>query len=293
MLKIVRYEDFLNESVTEFKMGDSGPEVRDLQNDLRKLGFKLGDFKTDGKFGPETLATALAAEGQIDAIHGLNVGPIPKRTVPAAVVKKIEGASTNSEISHKVSENLEKIRRQLEREGLAFKERLVRLPDIKTFLPRLKEVAKEIRVPRNWLLTVMFKESRINPFAVNKTSGASGLIQWAVNTAEGLGHSIERVRQMSATQQLDLVQKYLAGRRYKSLYDLYLQVFYPAAVNKKNSFVIGSERSEDWAKTIANQNPAIAQGKEKITVGMFKKYVLQNIDQENLSVIQKSLHQTI
>jgi hypothetical protein len=113
------------------------------------------------------------------------------------------------------------------------------------FDKKLEQVAKNLQVSKKDLIAIMNHESGLNPAAVNPSSGATGLIQFMPATARGLGTSTEALRKMSATQQLDYVEKYYKNikGKAKDVGDLYMYTFLPAAVGKPNNFVIGSKGS--------------------------------------------------
>ena len=79
-----------------------------------------------------------------------------------------------------------------------------------------------------------------SPTIQNPRSSATGLIQFMPSTAKSLGTSISALMQMTAVQQLDVVQKYLAPfkGRMRSLSDVYMTILFPAAVGKPDSFVL-------------------------------------------------------
>ncbi|GGI87268.1 transglycosylase SLT domain-containing protein [Deinococcus wulumuqiensis] len=92
----------------------------------------------------------------------------------------------------------------------------------------LTGVAERLGIDPQALLAVAFKESALNPAAVNKASGASGLIQFLPSTARGLGTTAEAVRRMSPTEQAPYIERYLreAGvRPGASLEQVYAAVF--------------------------------------------------------------------
>jgi hypothetical protein len=113
------------------------------------------------------------------------------------------------------------------------------------FDKKLEQVAKNLQVSKKDLIAIMNHESGLNPAAVNPSSGATGLIQFMPATARGLGTSTAALRKMSATQQLDYVEKYYKNikGKAKDVGDLYMYTFLPAAVGKPNNFVIGSKGS--------------------------------------------------
>ena len=90
----------------------------------------------------------------------------------------------------------------------------------------------------------MKMESRVDPSAVNKQSGATGLIQFMPDTARSLGTSVEALRTMSAVEQLDYVYKYFKMVGVKpgmDLGDLYMAVFMPKFVGYPDDFVLGKQ----------------------------------------------------
>ena len=114
-----------------------------------------------------------------------------------------------------------------------------------------------------------------NPFAVNSASGATGLIQFMPKTASRLdggpgttAHGVEVLKEWldeskkDPCYQLQWVEAYFktsrAADRLASLqaYQLYLVIFYPAAIDKDLGFIVGSEVSPDRAILISKQNPA-------------------------------------
>lgn len=118
-------------------------------------------------------------------------------------------------------------------------------PDKDAFLAKVQVICADLGIDPNWLMLVMFKESRINPRAYNKSSGATGLIQFLPSTARGLGTTVQALAQMSGVEQLDWVKKYMWPYRskYKSYVDVYLAVFYPKAIGKGDLYVIASRGS--------------------------------------------------
>ena len=83
----------------------------------------------------------------------------------------------------------------------------------------------------------MNSESGINPKAVNKHTNATGLIQFMPKTVEYLGTSTEELKNISAVEQLDYVEKYLSMMKKSAGFkpndklsgaDLYALIFLPA-----------------------------------------------------------------
>ena len=107
----------------------------------------------------------------------------------------------------------------------------------KAFLDKVKEIARRLNCNYKDLLGVMNSESSLNPQAVNKSSGATGLIQFMPSTAKALGTSTEALKKMSAVAQLDYVEKYLQQAKRNAGFgqmqpisggQLYALIFLPA-----------------------------------------------------------------
>lgn len=71
-------------------------------------------------------------------------------------------------------------------------------------------------------------------------TGNCGLIQFIERTAQYIGTSTSALKKMSAVEQLDYVQRYLApySPRIRSLEDMYLSILWPAAVGKPLDLVL-------------------------------------------------------
>jgi hypothetical protein len=149
------------------------------------------------------------------------------------------------------------------------------------FLQKLEQVAKNIGANVEDLKAVMNAESGLDPAAVNPDGGASGLIQFMPQTAIALGTTVEKIRTMTAVQQLDLVENFYrnAGKNAtSSVYGLYAFTFLPAMVKQlsNDSFIL--EFKGLPATLISSKNPGIARAAGKspgtpLTVGDFKLYV--------------------
>lgn len=158
------------------------------------------------------------------------------------------------------------------------------------FATKLESIATALGIANpNWLMQVMYAESKVNPKAYNPTGGASGLIQFMPSTAKGLGTTTAALRAMSATQQLDYVYKYFLPYkgRLKSYFDVYLVVFFPAAIGKDDNWIIQSKSLSP--EIIAKQNPAINIIKDgKITVSEFKQYLVKTVPAQFRDIIFKA-----
>ena len=107
------------------------------------------------------------------------------------------------------------------------------------FTEKVNNISNELGIEANWLMFVMWFESKLNQQAVNSISGATGLIQFMPSTARALGTTADVLRYMSNVKQLDYVLAYLRPYKgkMKRWVDVYLAVFYPAAMGKPH-FVI-------------------------------------------------------
>jgi len=122
----------------------------------------------------------------------------------------------------------------------------------------VKGLAHNLNIPAEWLMAVMYMESRFNPAIRNhKGSGAVGLIQFMVPTVKELNLRLgkklymEDIERMSAHEQLELVQGYLETVRerygeFHSLTDLYLAILYPKAINRSMEYKLFSKPSKRY-----------------------------------------------
>lgn len=106
------------------------------------------------------------------------------------------------------------------------------------FLEKLNGISEKLGLDPRKILSIMQFESGMNPQNVNKTSGASGLIQFMPSTAKDLGTDIQSIRNMSGIQQLDYVEKYFApyAGKLKSLSDYYMAVLWPKAIGQSEDY---------------------------------------------------------
>ncbi len=156
------------------------------------------------------------------------------------------------------------------------------------FLKKVVDVAGRLGVHANWLMAVMFKESRLNHKAVNANGGATGLIQFMPNTAQGLGTSPVALAAMSNVEQLDYVYKYYRPYKGKinSYVDLYLATFFPVAIGKPGEWVFQS--SSLSAQTIARSNPGITRNENGvITVASFTAYCYKGFSENIINILKK------
>ena len=144
------------------------------------------------------------------------------------------------------------------------------------FNKKLEKVASGLGVKSSDLIAIMKQESGVNPKAVNRTSGATGLIQFMPATAQRLGTTTQELAQMDGIQQLDYVYKYfkMTGVGDGSLGDLYMAVFMPKYVGYPPETVLGASGAPGFAGKVYSQNAGLDRNKDgTITVADVKNSV--------------------
>jgi len=141
--------------------------------------------------------------------------------------------------------------------------------NVSVFEDGVRSVARNLDIPPEWLMAVMYTESRFNPAVQNfKGSGATGLIQFMVPTVKelndrlGTEYYMSDIRQMQAEDQLVLVQEYLNTVRerygeFNSLTDLYLGILYPRAIGQDYCYTLFAHPSKKY-----RQNSGLDENKD-------------------------------
>ena len=247
-------------------------EVMKMQQSVQEIGYSVGRFGVDGKYGPAT-AAAVAAFKKDYSIDGSGSSFGEKefkmlsqiQSGQVARVKEPTKVNDSSKDGVGLSGTKET--------NAAFKEPY--------FMEKLKKVASNLGVSEKDLIGIMKHESGLNPRAVNPYSKATGLIQFMPKTARGLGTTIDEIYKMSATDQLDLVEKYYKNNGVKpgnDIGDLYMLTFMPAAIDKSDSFVLGNKNGGSVfglsAAAVYNQNKGFDTNDDGIfTVGDVKNRI--------------------
>jgi ElaB/YqjD/DUF883 family membrane-anchored ribosome-binding protein len=141
------------------------------------------------------------------------------------------------------------------------------------FAQKVIAIATYLNIDPNWLMQVMYAESKLNNKAQNIQKGrliAAGLLQWT----KASGTDPKSVLRLTHLQQLDKVQQYFAPYRGKmhSYFDVYMVTFFPMGMGKPDEYVFATKNLS--AALIAKQNPIINKNKDgKITMYEFKQYV--------------------
>lgn len=149
----------------------------------------------------------------------------------------------------------------------------VYVPDLNAFEHKVRQVSTDLDIPPEWLMAVMYSESRFDASAVNlRGSGAVGLIQWMPATAADYSVSTHYLRQLDHIRQLDYVYEYLDRVRrkygpYKSLTELYLAILFPKALNQDYCFTMYAKPTKAYV-----QNTGLDENKDgRVTVSDIDK----------------------
>ncbi len=125
--------------------------------------------------------------------------------------------------------------------------------DTETFEEKVRKVSEKLDVPPEWLMAVMYAESKFNASVSNhKGSGAVGLIQWMPATIKtDFGVSVKSIQNAGHIKQLDYVYKYLNNVRqrygnFDTLTELYLAILYPRALSGDYCYTLYAQPSVDY-----------------------------------------------
>jgi len=228
-----RTKDKLGLFTVDVPKGRRGPEVADVQKALIALGYPLPKHGVDGIRGPETSS----AVEKFQKDNGLTVDGDPG---PATVAKLNVVLKSKPDVASKLIKSTPADVKAAP-SASSVDTSAIQDPD---FNKKLDKIADALGVSSKNLLAIMKMESRVDPAAVNKQSGATGLIQFMPDTARSLGTTVEALREMSAVEQLDYVYKYfkmVGVRPGMDLGDLYMAVFMPKFVGYPDDFVLGQQ----------------------------------------------------
>jgi len=129
-----------------------------------------------------------------------------------------------------------------------------------TFEGKVRSVAKALDIAPEWLMAVMYSESKFNPAVVNhRGSGATGLIQFMVPTVRELNDRMgtelymSDIQRMSAETQMNLVYEYLQTVRerygdFDNLTELYLAILYPRALDQDPCYSLYAKPSRAYTQ---------------------------------------------
>jgi peptidoglycan hydrolase-like protein with peptidoglycan-binding domain len=240
--------------------------IGSVQYFLMAAGYPLPSKGSDGLFGPETEgAIKIFQEDEGIEVTGiLNDDTLERMSAKLDALSSAAQEALGEELFPAPSDDDSTITASGEiLKGAA----LLRNTD---FQNKVRDIADRLGVEANELISLFGLETggKYDP-SIQNSIGATGLIQFMPSTAKGLGTSVRALSRMSGLQQLDYVYAYLdKGKKpYKDMTDLYMQIFYPRARSEDAGFVIGSEKSDRYAKKVAQQNPYFSNrgAKEYIT----------------------------
>lgn len=133
------------------------------------------------------------------------------------------------------------------------------------------------------LMAIMYLESAktMSPSIKNPKSSATGLIQFIEKTAKGLGTSTSALANMTRVQQMPYVEQYfmksgITSVKNPGINDLYMAVFAPVGVNKKDDFVLyrsGTDAYRDNNQYDSNGDGTITKGEASQALPVFKAQV--------------------
>ena len=161
------------------------------------------------------------------------------------------------------------------------------------FFQKVRSISNQLGIDPNWLMAVMWKESRINHMAVNPVSNATGLIQFMPDTARGFGTTTAALLRMSNVQQLDFVLAYFRPfrNRMRSYVETYKAVFFPRSLGMPDNWVFQAPGLS--AGLIARQNPTIFRNADGvITVATFTRWALSGFPTDVLQVLTQNTKKT-
>lgn len=166
--------------------------------------------------------------------------------------------------------------------------------DKNIFVSKVDSISSLLQINTNWLMALMYKESRLNAQSVNRQKGdcsdpyirckkrGMGLIGFMPQTAKDMGTTTQQMYNMTNIEQLDYV--YIFFKPYtgkiKSYSDLYFITFFPAGLGKPDWWVLKSKKLSP--QIIAKQNSGIDFNKDhKLTVSEVNRWILKNISKDN------------
>ena len=141
--------------------------------------------------------------------------------------------------------------------------------DTDSFERKVHAVSSSLDIPPEWLMAVMYSESKLNPAVTNhRGSGATGLIQFMVPTVRelnarmGTAYYMSDIKSMPAHHQMDLVFEYLQTVRerygeFNSLTELYLAILYPKALGQHHCYTMYSKPTKMY-----RQNSGLDENKD-------------------------------
>lgn len=133
------------------------------------------------------------------------------------------------------------------------------------FLKAVIKYSALLHIEPNWLMQVMYRETggTFSPNIPNQAhSGARGLIQFMPSTVTSLGLTMDKLCSMTNYEQMEIVYKYLKpyANRMHNFGDVYLAVFYPAAMGREDNYKLPAYTYRQNAGLDLNKDGVITRG---------------------------------
>jgi hypothetical protein len=150
---------------------------------------------------------------------------------------------------------------------------------------KITKLCQDLNLNEKGLYKCILYESSGNPQAVNKISGATGIIQWTPRTARRYGTTVEKIYNMSMSEQIDLLYEYFKDKRnLKSYKEVRLAIFSPKHMRKGVDHIL-ADNTTKFGKKIIEQNPGLDINKDGIiTIGEFIYKESKQIKSKNINV---------
>lgn len=204
--------EFITEAITGIMQSPSG-YFSDLMGALKLTGAQMWDSIQQGFTG----AISSGGSAAVEAVTGWAGSLVDS----AKKVLGIQSPSTVfAEIGQDVVDGFSKgIQDTIDRSSEGIRKWAKQIEEIggESFLKAVEEMSKRLKIDPNKALNVMAFESGLNPAAKNPGGSATGLIQFLSSTAEALGTTVDKLKSMSAVEQLAYVEKYF--QQFKKLAD--------------------------------------------------------------------------
>lgn len=155
------------------------------------------------------------------------------------------------------------------------------------FATAVKAMAARLGMNPDHIMAVIGFETiyTFNP-AIQNSIGATGLIQFLPSTARGLGTTTDALKAMTAVQQLKYVEEYFRRQiktygPLKTLVDVYLSVFYPAAIKQPLTY--------EFPRPVWAANPVFDNNKDgKITKQEVADTITRVTDKKKVATAPKT-----
>lgn len=128
--------------------------------------------------------------------------------------------------------------------------------DANKFGKKANAVARQLNLPVEWLMAVIYSESKFDAAAQNTANGAVGLIQFKPDVLRQLNISTSQLQNLSPIEQLTYVQRYFENMqkdrkvKYDSVTDLYIAALYPDALGEDYCYTLYHKPEAEYTQNI-------------------------------------------